>query len=162
VNVPFLDLKTQYSSIKDEVNSAIKEVLDSCAFAGGPFVEMFETEFADYCGCTYAIGVGSGTAALWTTLLALGIGEGDEVITVSNTFIATAEAISFCGAKPVFIDIDDTCYTMNPDLLEAVITPKTKAIIPVHLFGHMADMDPIMEIAHKGRTWVPMERPVPL
>ncbi|MBE9573288.1 MAG: DegT/DnrJ/EryC1/StrS aminotransferase family protein, partial [Proteobacteria bacterium] len=111
MKVPFIDLKAQYESIKDEINEAIQQVLDSCAFAGGPFVEKFEKEFADFCQCKYAIGVGSGTEALWLSLLALGIGPGDEVITVPNTFIATAEAISFSGAKPVFVDIDEKTYT---------------------------------------------------
>jgi dTDP-4-amino-4,6-dideoxygalactose transaminase len=147
MKVPFLDLKAQYESIKDEINAAIQEVLESCAFAGGLFVERFEREFAAFCQCKYCVGVGSGTEALWLSLIAMGIGPGDEVITVPNTFIATAEAISFCGAKPVFIDIDNETYTMNPALLEAAITPRTKAIIPVHLFGQMANMDPIMELA---------------
>jgi len=154
MNIPFLDLKAQYASIKDEINTAIQQVLDSCAFAGGPFVKKFEEDFAKYCGCTHAVGVSSGTSALWTALLALGIGEGDEVITTPNTFIATAEAISFCGAKPVFVDIDKRYYTMNPDLLEAAITKETKAVIPVHLFGQMADMDAIIEIAAKHGLYV--------
>ncbi len=124
-------------------------MLDSCAFVGGPFVEEFEKEYAKFCGCKYAIGVGNGTEALWLAMLALGIGPGDEVITVPNTFIATAEAIRFCGAKPVFMDIDEIYYTMNPELIESFITPKTKAIIPVHLFGQMADMDPIIDITKK-------------
>jgi len=111
MKVPFIDLRAQYESIKDEVAPAIQQVLDSSAFAGGPFVEQFEKELALLCQCKYAIGVGSGTEALWLTLLALGIGPGDEVITVPNTFIATAEAISFCGAKPVFVDIDPTFPT---------------------------------------------------
>ena len=149
MQIPFLNLKAQYDSIKDEINDAIQEVLDSCAFAGGPFVEKFEREFAAFCQCNYCIGVGSGTEALWLSLLALGIGPGDEVITVPNTFIATAEAISFCGAVPVFVDIDEFIYTMDPEKIEAAITPKTKAIIPVHIFGQPADMDPIMQIAHK-------------
>jgi dTDP-4-amino-4,6-dideoxygalactose transaminase len=147
MNVPFLDLKAQYESIKDEVGVAIQQVLDSCAFAGGPFVEQFEKEFASFCQCEYAIGVGNGTDAIWLSLLALGVGPGDEVITVPNTFIATAEAISFCGANPVFVDVDEKTYNMDPASLEAAITPRTKAIIPVHLFGQVADMDPIMEIA---------------
>ena len=147
MKVPFVDLKTQYESIRDEIEVAIRQVLDSTAFAGGPFVAQFEREFASFCQCEYAIGVGSGTDALWLSLLALGIGQGDEVITVPNTFIATAEAISFTGARPVFVDIDDQTYNMNPALLENAITPRTKAIIPVHLFGQTADMDPIMEIA---------------
>ena len=114
MKVPFIDLRAQYESIKDEVALAIQQVLDSSAFAGGPFVGQFEKEFASFCQCKYAIGVGSGTEALWLTLLALGIGPGDEVITVPNTFIATAEAISFCGAKPLFVDIDKSTYTMDP------------------------------------------------
>ena len=147
MKVPFLNLKVQYESIKDEVAVVIQQVLDSCAFAGGPFVEQFEKKFASFCQCEYAIGVGNGTDAIWLSLLALGVGPGDEVITVPNTFIATAEAISFCGAKPVFVDVDEKTYTLDPTFLEAAITPQTKAIIPVHLFGQTADMDSIMEIA---------------
>jgi dTDP-4-amino-4,6-dideoxygalactose transaminase len=149
MNVPLVDLKAQCKDIGDEVVAEIKRVMESCAFAGGPFVERFEEEFASFCRCKHAIGLGSGTEALWLVLLASGIGPGDEVITVPNTFIATAEAISFCGAKPVFVDIDEKTYTMNPDLLARAITPRTKAIIPVHLFGQMAEMDPIMEFAEK-------------
>lgn len=122
-------------------------MLDNTAFAGGPFVEKFEKEFASFCQCDFAVGVGSGTTALWMALLGLGIGPGDEVITVPNTFIATAEAISFSGATPVFVDIDEQTYNLDPDLLEGAITPKTKAIIPVHLFGQTVDMDPVIEIA---------------
>jgi len=154
MNVPFLNLKIQYESIKDEINAAISGVIEKTAFAGGPFVAQFEEEFAEFCQCQHAIGVGNGTDALWLPLLALGIGRGDEVITVPSTFIATAEAISFCGATPVFVDIDEQTYNMNPDLLEAAITPKTKAIIPVHLFGQTADMDPIMDIAKKHNLYV--------
>ncbi|QTA90006.1 DegT/DnrJ/EryC1/StrS family aminotransferase [Desulfonema magnum] len=147
MTVPFLDLKAQYESIGNEITDAIQQVMDRTAFAGGPFVEQFEKEFADFCQCRHAIGVGSGTEALWLTLLALGIGQNDEVITVPNTFIATAEAISFCNATPVLADVDKKTYTMDPELFEAAITPRTKAVIPVHLFGQMADMDPIMDIA---------------
>jgi dTDP-4-amino-4,6-dideoxygalactose transaminase len=147
MKVPFLDLKTHHASLRDEINHAIQEVIDENAFAGGPFVRQFETDFAAYCDCAYAIGVGSGTEALWLTLLALGIGPGDEVITVPNTFIATVEAIIYCGAKPTFVDVDERTYTMDPAALEDAITPRTKAIIPVHLFGQPADMDPILEIA---------------
>ena len=154
MKVPFLDLKAQYVSIKDEVAVAIQQVLDKTAFAGGPFVAQFEQEFAEFCKTKNAVGVGSGTDALWLALLGLGIGPGDEVITVPNTFIATAEAISFCGAKPVFVDVDEKTYNMDPGLLEAAITPKTKAVIPVHLFGQMSDMDPIMEIARKRGLFV--------
>jgi len=151
---PLLDLKAQYEPIRDEIAEALQQVLDSTAFAGGRFVANFEKEFAEFCECEHAIGVSSGTSALWIALSALGIGPGDEVITVPNTFIATAEAISFCGATPVFVDVDERTYNMNPDLIEAAITPKTKAIIPVHLFGQMADMDPIMKIAHARELFV--------
>lgn len=154
MNVPFLDLKAQYLSIREEVQAAINEVLDSTAFAGGPFVSRFEDEFAKFCGCKHAIGVGSGTDALWLALLASGVEKGDEVITVPNTFIATAEAITYCGAKPVFIDVDEKTLNMNPELLERAITKRTKAVIPVHLFGQPADMDPIKEIAKKYNLFV--------
>ena len=154
MKVPFLDLKAQYETIKDEVAVAIRQVLEKTAFAGGPFVAQFENEFASFCKTRFAIGVGSGTEALWLALLGLGVGPGDEVITVPDTFIATAEAISYCGAKPVFVDVDEKTYNMNPNLLEAAITKRTKAIIPVHLFGQMADMDPIMAIARKHGLYV--------
>jgi dTDP-4-amino-4,6-dideoxygalactose transaminase len=149
MNVPFLDLKAQYKAIKDEVHAAINDVMENTAFAGGPFVAKFEQEFAKFCDCKHAVGVGNGTDALWLSLIGLGIKPGDEVITVPNTFIATAEAISFSGAKPVFVDILEETNNMNPALIEAAITKKTKAIIPVHLFGQPADMDPIMTIAKK-------------
>jgi dTDP-4-amino-4,6-dideoxygalactose transaminase len=135
--------------MRDELDTAIREVIDSSAFAGGPFVAKFEQDFATFCGAANSIGVGNGTDAIWLALLALGIGPGDEVITVPMTFMATAEAISYCGAKPVFVDIDERTYTLDPDLLERAITPKTKAIIPVHLFGQTADMDAILEIAKR-------------
>jgi dTDP-4-amino-4,6-dideoxygalactose transaminase len=154
MKVPFLDLKAQYETIKGEVYVAIQQVIDKTAFAGGPFVAQFEQEFAVFCKTQYAIGVGSGTEALWLALLGLGVGPGDEVITVPDTFIATAEAISYCGAKPVFVDVEEKTYNMDPSKLEAAITSKTKAVIPVHLFGQMADMDPIMEIARKHKLFV--------
>lgn len=147
MNIPFLDLHQQYASIREEISEAIEAVVDRTAFAGGPFVSQFEAHFADFCGVRHAIGVGSGTDALWAALTVLGVSEGDEVITVPNTFIATAEAISRCGARPVFVDIDPARYTLDPEQLEPAITTRTKAIIPVHLFGQMADMDPILEIA---------------
>jgi dTDP-4-amino-4,6-dideoxygalactose transaminase len=155
MGVPFLDLKAQYLSIQDEVAMALQDVLDSTAFAGGRFVEKFEKEFASFCqGKLAVIGVGSGTTALWIALLALGIDGGDEVITTPNTFIATAEAITYCGAKPVFVDIDEQTYNMDPALLEDAITPKTKAVIPVHLYGQTADMDAIMKIARTHGLFV--------
>lgn len=149
MKVPFLDLKAHHEPIRAELDQAIREVLDTSAFAGGPFVAKFEEEFAAYCGSKHAIGVGNGTDALWLALLALGVGPGDEVITVPSTFMATAEAITYCGAKPVFVDINEETYTMDADLLEKAITPKSRAIIPVHLFGQCADMDPIMEVARR-------------
>ncbi|MFC1634696.1 DegT/DnrJ/EryC1/StrS family aminotransferase [Planctomycetota bacterium] len=154
MKVPFLDLKAQYASIREEIGTALQQVLDRTAFAGGVFVENFEKEFASFCQCDFAIAVGSGTEALWMALLGMRIGEGDEVITTPNTFIATAEAISFTGATPVFVDIDERTYTMNPELLEGAITPKTKAIVPVHLYGQMADMDRIMQIARTHGLFV--------
>src|SRR5437762_137069 len=154
MKVPFLDLKAQHASLVDKFDRAIREVIESSAFAGGPFVEKFEEEFAAYCGSPYAIGVGNGTDALWLTLLALGVGPGDEVITAPMTFMATAEAISFCGATPVFVDIDERTYTLDPEQLERAISPRTKAVIPVHLFGQVADMDHVLEIA--GRHGLPV------
>ena len=154
MEVPFLDLKAQYESIRDEVNDAIQQVVERTAFAGGPFVERFEESFARYCQTKYAVGVSNGTAALWLALAALEVGAGDEVITVPNTFIATAEAISFAGARPVFVDIDEQSYTMDPAAIEAAITPHTKAIIPVHLFGQTADLRPIMQVARKHNLYV--------
>ena len=145
--VPFLDLNAHHSPRRAEFTRAIEEVIDSGAFAGGPFVEQFEKEFAAYCDSAHCIGLGSGTEALWLSLLAAGIKAGDEVITVPNTFMATAEAITYCGARPVFVDVDDKTYTMDPARLEKAITSRTKAIIPVHLFGQIADMDAILEIA---------------
>lgn len=149
MKVPFLDLKSQYESIRDEVGQALQSVLDRTAFAGGPFVAEFEKHFAEFCGTQHAVGVGSGTDALWLALQALGIGPGDEVITTANTFIATAEAISICGARPVFVDIDQDTFNMDPSLLEDAITSRTKAVIPVHLYGQPADMDPITEVAER-------------
>ncbi len=149
MKVQFLDLKAQYQSIRDEVAIELQKVLDSTAFAGGPFVAEFEKNFAAFCQVKHAIGVSNGTEALWVALLALGIKPGDEVITAANSFIATAEAISFVGATPVFVDVDETYYNLDPNKIEAAITEKTKAIIPVHLYGQMADMDAIMAIAQR-------------
>jgi dTDP-4-amino-4,6-dideoxygalactose transaminase len=154
MKVPFLDLNAQHAPLRSELNAAIAEVIDESAFAGGPFVGRFETDFAAYCNAPHAIGVGSGTEALWLALLALGVGPGDEVITVPNSFMATAEAITYCGAKPVFVDVDERTYTMDPSGLEKALTARTKAIIPVHLFGQPADMDPILEFAHEHGLFV--------
>jgi dTDP-4-amino-4,6-dideoxygalactose transaminase len=154
VRVPFLDLNSHHAPLREEFDRAIGQVIDSGAFAGGPFVEKFEAEFAAFCRCQHAIGLGSGTEALWLALLACGIGAGDEVITVPNTFMATAEAITYCAARPVFVDVDERTYTMDPAGLEKALTPRTKAIIPVHLFGQPADMDPILEFARAHGLFV--------
>jgi dTDP-4-amino-4,6-dideoxygalactose transaminase len=152
--VPFVDLKAQYASIKTEVNAAIQGVLDSCQFTLGSEVVAFEQEFAHYSQADIGIGVNTGTSALHLALLAAGVGAGDEVITVPFTFVATASAIDYCGAKPVFVDIDPRSFTMDPKGIEAAITPKTKAILPVHLYGQPADMDPILEIAKRHKLVV--------
>lgn len=149
MKVPFLDLKAHHAGIRAELDRAIAEVIDSGAFAGGPFVAQFEQDFAAFCRTRHAIGLGNGTDALWLALLAGGVGPGDEVITVPSTFMATAEAITYCGAIPTFVDIDERTYTMDPAGLEEALTPRTKAIIPVHLFGQSADMDPILEFARR-------------
>jgi dTDP-4-amino-4,6-dideoxygalactose transaminase len=147
--IPFLDLKAQYREIKREVDTAVARVIDSAQFVLGPEIVAFEQRFADYCGAKYCIALNSGTSALHLALLASGIGPGDEVITVSMTFVATTAAILYCGAKPVFVDIDPHTWTMDPALIEAAITPRTKAILPVHLHGLMADMDPIVDLARR-------------
>src|SRR6202011_3474439 len=154
IRVPFLDLNAHHAPLREEFDRAIGEVIDSGAFAGGGFVEKFEAEFAAFCRCQHAIGLGSGTEALWLALLACGIGPGDEVITVPNTFMATAEAITYCAARPVFVDVDERTYTMDPAGLEKALSKRTKAIIPVHLFGQPADMDPILEFAKKHGLFV--------
>jgi dTDP-4-amino-4,6-dideoxygalactose transaminase len=147
MKVNFVDLKAQYQTIKPEIDSAIQDVISNTAFVLGKAVANFEQEFAGYCGAKHCMGINSGTSALIMALKALDIGEGDEVITTTNTFIATAEAISYAGAKPVLVDIEDKSYNMDPSKLEKAITAKTKAIIPVHLYGQPADMDPILQIA---------------
>jgi dTDP-4-amino-4,6-dideoxygalactose transaminase len=148
-NVPFVDLSAQYARIRDEVTEAIAKVLERTDFILGQDVTLFEEEFAAFCGVDYAVGVDSGTSALELALRAYGVGPGDEVITVANTFVATALAISFTGATPVLVDIDPDTYTLDASLLESVITARTKAIIPVHLYGQPADMDPILELAEQ-------------
>ena len=147
--IPYLDLKAQYRSIKDEIDAAVLRVLDSTQYVLGEEVAAFEREFAGYCQASEAVGVNSGTSALHLALLAAGVGPGDEVITVPFTFVATVSAICYTGATPVFVDIEPDYCTMDPSKLEAAITPKTRAIMPVHLYGQPADMDPIMEIARR-------------
>jgi dTDP-4-amino-4,6-dideoxygalactose transaminase len=147
--IPFIDLKAQYATIRSEVHSAIQGVLESCQFTLGSEVAAFESEFAAYCRAKHAIGVNTGTSALHLALLAAGVGPGDEVVTVPFTFVATVAAIHYTGARTVFVDIDPRSFTMDADRIEAAITARTKAIIPVHLYGQTADMDPILEIARK-------------
>jgi dTDP-4-amino-4,6-dideoxygalactose transaminase len=152
--VPFVDLKKQYRSIKSEIDEAVMSVLDSAQFVLGNEVAAFENEFAAYNGAQYAIGVSSGTSALHLALLAAGIGPEDEVVTVPFTFVATVAAICYTGAKPVFVDIARDSFTMDVRRLEAVITDRTKAILPVHLYGQPADMDPILDIARRRNLLV--------
>jgi len=147
VKVPFVDLKRLHHEIEDELRLAFVRVLENSSFILGPEVERFETEFAQYCGTGHCVAMNNGTSAIHSVLASLGIGPGDEVITVPHTFIATAEAISAVGATPVFIDIDPVSYCMNPELIEPAITKKTRAILPVHLYGQMADIDAILGIA---------------
>src|SRR5437870_10068477 len=147
--IPYLDLRAQYQSIKPEVDAAIARVLESAQFVLGDAVAGFERAFADYCGAGEAIGVNSGTSALHLALLAAGVGPGDEVITVPFTFVATVSAIGYAGARAVLVDIDPVSYTMNVTALERAVTPRTKAIVPVHLYGHSADMDPILDVAQR-------------
>ncbi|WP_158791822.1 DegT/DnrJ/EryC1/StrS aminotransferase family protein [Granulicella sp. L60] len=148
MKIPFVDLKLLHSEIKEELRDVFDRVLNESTFVLGPEVQRFEQEFAAYVGTTHCVAVNTGTAAIQLALAALGIGSGDEVITVPHTFIATAEAITAVGARPVFIDIDPVSFTMNPALLEAAISSKTRAIIPVHIYGQVADMDRILEISN--------------
>jgi dTDP-4-amino-4,6-dideoxygalactose transaminase len=152
--IPFVDLRTQYHSIKSEIDAAILGVLESTQFTLGSEVAKFEEEFAAYSQSKFGIGVNTGTSALHLSLLAANIGPGDEVITVPFTFVATVAAIHYTGARTVFVDIEPRSYTMDPSRIEAAVTPRTKAIIPVHLYGQPADMDPIMAIARKYKLLV--------
>jgi len=154
VKVPYLDLKAQYRSIKSEIDGAVARVLDSCQFVLGPEVAGFEQEFAAYCGTSDCVALNSGTSALHLALLAADIGPGDEVITVPFTFVASVAAVVYTGARPVLVDIDRRSFTMDPAAIEGAITPRTKAILPVHLYGQPADMDPILAIAKKHRLVV--------
>ncbi len=147
--IPMVDLKTQYHSLKSEIDKAVLDAIESCQFILGPNVTAFEQETAAYLGAPYAVSCASGTDALHLAILAAGIGPGDEVITSPFTFIATAEAICYAGATPVFVDIDPQTFNIDPALIEAAITPRTKAVIPVHLFGQPADMAPIMSVCKK-------------
>jgi len=147
--IPFADLQAQYRGIKAEIDAAVGRVLDSAQFILGPAVAEFERDFARYCHASETVAVNSGTSALHLALLAAGIGAGDEVITVPFTFVATAAAIGYTGATPVFVDIEPDYFTIDPSKIEAAITPHTRAIVPVHLYGQPADMEPILDIARR-------------
>lgn len=149
MNIPLVNLKKQYAPLKDEILSGIEHVFDGMQLFLGENVQTLEKDFAQFCGASFGIGVSDGTSALHVILRAMDIGPGDEVITVSHTFIATPEAIILAGAKPVFVDIDPKTYLMDVGQIEAKITPRTKAILPVHLYGQIVDMDPLLEIASK-------------
>jgi dTDP-4-amino-4,6-dideoxygalactose transaminase len=149
MKVPFGNLKRHYEELRDPIDTITRKVYESGWFILGEQLKTFEANFAQYCGSRFAVGVGSGTEALHLALIACGIQPGDEVITVSNTCVPTLSAVSFAGAVPVFVDIDEKTFTIDPALIEQRITPRTKAILPVHLYGQCADMDPILEIACK-------------
>ena len=146
-SVPMNDLKVQYDQIKTDVDAALQGVIDSCAFILGPSVTAFEEAYAAYCEVAHCVAVSNGTDALVLALRAAGVGEGDEVITTPHTFGATTEAICHVGARPIFVDIEDEYFTLDASQVEARITDRTRAIVPVHIYGHMADMDPLIEIA---------------
>src|SRR5262245_259533 len=154
MRVPLIDLRAQYASIRDEVRSAIDRVCDAQRFILGPEVEALETEIAAYCRCAYAVGVSSGTDALLASLMAIDLKPGDEVITTPYSFFATAGEIARLRAAPVFVDIDLTTYNIDPAEIESKITARTRAIMPVHLFGQIADMPRIVEIAHRHKLIV--------
>ncbi len=149
MKIPLVDLKSQYLSIKDEIDGAIKEVIENSSFILGKELEKFENDFASFCNVKFAIGTSSGTTALHLALFTLGLGKNDEVITVPNTFIATSEAISHCSANVKFVDVNERSYTIDVQKIENAINKRTKAIIPVHLYGQSADMDPILEISKR-------------
>lgn len=154
MKIPFLDLKANFRELKEEINEAVNRVLMSGYYIGGPEVELFETEFSTYCGSSEAIGVANGLEALQLCLRAMDVGHGDEVIVPSNTFIATWLAVSLCGARIIPVEPDPLNFNIDINLIEAAITPKTKVIIPVHLYGHSADLDPILDLAKKNNIKV--------
>ena len=149
MTVPYFDLPAQIRSLRPELDDAIARTLDSCAFCLGPDVVQFEKNFAAYCGAAHAVGFNSGTSALHVAALLLNLGPGDEVITTPHTFVATSWALAYVGAKPVFVDIDDATMNLDPRLLERAITPRTTAVMPVHLYGHAFDADSILEICRR-------------
>lgn len=149
MKIPLVDLKAQYRALKPEIDPAIQRILDNTSFILGPEVKQFEDHFAEFCGVTHAIGVDSGTAALHLALLLCDVGPGDEVITTTHTFIATAETISLTGARPVLVDVDPKTYNLDPEAVAAAITPRTRVLLPVHLYGQTAEMDPLLDLARQ-------------
>jgi len=149
MRIPLVDLKAQYARIKPEIDAAIREAVESAWFVGGPQLEAFEREFAEYCGTPHAVGVSSGTSALHLALICAGVGPGDEVLVPSHTFIATAEVVRRCGARVRFAEIDPRTGTLDPAALDAAFTPRVKVVLPVHIYGHPADMEPILELASR-------------
>lgn len=149
--VPYLDLKAQLKPLRAEIDAAIARTIDNCTFCLGPDTAQFEKDFAKFCGAEHALGFNSGTSALHVAMLLLGVGPGDEVITTPYTFVATCWAISYVGAKPVFVDIDDATFNLDPKLLEKAITPRTKAVMPVHIYGQPFDIDPVLEICRRHK-----------
>jgi dTDP-4-amino-4,6-dideoxygalactose transaminase len=149
--IPYLDLPAQLRPLRKELDAVIAKTLDNCSFCLGPDVVQFEKDFAAFCGAQHALGFNSGTSALHIAMMLLNVGPGDEVITTPCTFVATSWAISYVGAKPVYVDIDDKTFAMNPALIEKAITSRTKAVLPVHLYGHPVDLDPMLEICRKHK-----------
>ena len=149
--VPYLDLPAQIRSVRKEIDAAIARTIDNCSFCLGPDVAQFEEDFAKFCGAEHCVAINSGTSALHVALLLLNVGPGDEVITTPFTFVATSWAISYVGAKPVYVDVDDATMNLDPKLVERAITPRTKAILPVHLYGHPFDVEAILEICRKHK-----------
>jgi len=154
MKIPFVDLKKQYAAIKTEIDEAIQNVIRDTAFIGGKYAQIFEEAFAKFCRASHCVGVGNGTDALYVALRALGVGVGDEVITVANSFIATSEAITMTGARPVFVDCDPATYNINTNKIQEAISPRTKAIVPVHLYGQPADMLSIIKIAEENNLYI--------
>lgn len=153
-SIQMVDLKNQYLNLKSEIDASLHEVLDSCAFINGPKVQSFKASMQEYLGAKYVIPCANGTDALQIAMMALDLKHGDEVIVPAFTYVATAEVIALLGFKPVMVDVDPDTFNITPEIVEAAITPRTKAIVPVHLFGQSCDMAPIMEIAHKHNLWV--------
>ncbi len=149
--IPYLDLRAQMRPLRPEIDAAIARTLDNCSFCLGPDVAQFEKDFARFCGAEHCVGYNSGTSALHIAMLLLGVGRGDEVITTPHTFVATSWAISYVGAKPVYVDIEDATFNLDPRLMERAITPRTKAVLPVHLYGHPFDVDPILAICKQHK-----------